>query len=137
MRLQSLEASETGSAFVLFNDDREPGRADSPSGERVRLIRQGKRVAGPRQGGAYQLYPRRAMCSSPASGRCFTGDSAPESNPTANDRDIKNPVAGNGFFFRHDQLPRVANRLCSRLPRETHTGVMEGASTRSPEDSTK
>lgn len=52
----------------------------------------------------------------------------------------KNPVAGNGVSCApagQDQLPRVANRLCSRLPRETQTGVMEGASTRSPEDSTK
>lgn len=59
----------------------------------------------------------------------------------------KHPVAGNGVFIagrqasgrltEADQLPRVENRLCSRLPRETQTGVMEGASTRSPEDSTK
>ena len=76
VRLQSLEASETGSAFVLFNDDRSQAELTLPSGERVRLIRQGEEGGWSWQGGAYQLYPWKGYVLKSGERALFHGDSA-------------------------------------------------------------
>ena len=80
VRCNLWRRARTGSAFVLFNDDRSQAELTLPSGERVRLIRQGKRVAGPGRAAPISSIPGRAMCSSPASGRCFTVTTHSESN---------------------------------------------------------
>ena len=72
VRLQSLEATETGSAFVLFNADQSKAELTLPSGELIPLDRQGEEGNWSWQGGPTSSSPGRAMCSSPVSGRCFT-----------------------------------------------------------------
>lgn len=76
VRLQSLEAGETGSAFVLFNDDRSQAELTLPSGERVRLIRQGEEGGWSWQGGAYQLYPWKGYVLKSGERALFHSDSA-------------------------------------------------------------
>ena len=63
VRLQSLEASETGSAFVLFNDDRSQAELTLPSGEAGSPDPSGEEGGWSWQGGAYQLYPLEGLCA--------------------------------------------------------------------------
>lgn len=75
VRLQSLEASETGSAFVLFNADQSEAELTLPSGEQLRLTRQGEEGGWSWQGGAYQLFPWKGYLLKSGERALFHGDS--------------------------------------------------------------
>lgn len=75
VRLQSLEASETGSAFVLFNDDQSQAELTLPDGEQVRLVRQGEEGNHSWQGGRYQLFPWKGYVLKSGDEALFHGDS--------------------------------------------------------------
>ncbi|WP_375056710.1 hypothetical protein [Zobellella sp. DQSA1] len=57
VRLNSTDSSQTGSAFVLFNADQSLAELTLPSGEQIRLSRQGNEGDWSWQGGIYQLFP--------------------------------------------------------------------------------
>ena len=76
MRLQSLEATETGSAFVLFNPDQSKAELTLPSGELIPLDRQGEEGNWSWQGGAYQLFPWKGYVLKSGDRALFHGDSA-------------------------------------------------------------
>lgn len=76
IRLQSLEASETGSAFVLFNTDQSQAELTLPSGEQLRLVRQGEEGNHSWQGGKYQLFPWKGYVLKSGERALFHGDSA-------------------------------------------------------------
>jgi outer membrane biogenesis lipoprotein LolB len=76
VRLQSLEANETGSAFVLFNADQSQAELTLPSGEQTRLTRQGDEGNWSWQGGAYQLFPWKGYLLKSGEQALFHGDSA-------------------------------------------------------------
>lgn len=75
IRLQSLEAGETGSAFVLFNADQSQAELTLPSGEQLRLVRQGEEGNHSWQGGAYQLFPWKGYLLKSGEQALFHGDS--------------------------------------------------------------
>ncbi|MGL5815660.1 MAG: hypothetical protein ACRCYW_20385 [Aeromonas sp.] len=75
VRLQSLEASETGSAFVLFNGDQSQAELTLPDGEQVRLVRQGEEGNHSWQGGRYQLFPWKGYVLKSGDEALFHGDS--------------------------------------------------------------
>lgn len=75
VRLQSLEASETGSAFVLFNGDQSQAELTLPDGEQVRLKRQGEEGNHSWQGGRYQLFPWKGYVLKSGDEALFHGDS--------------------------------------------------------------
>ena len=75
IRLQSLEASETGSAFVLFNADQSQAELTLPSGEQLRLVRQGEEGNHSWQGGKYQLFPWKGYVLKSGEQALFHGDS--------------------------------------------------------------
>ncbi len=76
VRLQSLEATESGSAFVLFNADRSQAELTLPSGELIPLDRQGEEGNWSWQGGAYQLFPWKGYVLKSGERALFHGDSA-------------------------------------------------------------
>lgn len=76
VRLQSLEANETGSAFVLFNADQSQAELTLPSGEQTRLTRQGDEGNWSWQGGAYQLFPWKGYLLKSGEQTLFHGDIA-------------------------------------------------------------
>lgn len=76
VRLQSLKASETGSAFVLFNADQSQAELTLPSGEQIRLVREGEEGNHSWQGGAYQLFPWKGYVLKSGEQPLFHGDSA-------------------------------------------------------------
>lgn len=76
IRLQSLEASETGSAFVLFNGDQSQAELTLPNGEQLRLVRQGEEGNHSWQGGQYQLFPWKGYVLKSGEQALFHGDSA-------------------------------------------------------------
>lgn len=75
IRLQSLEASETGSAFVLFNGDQSQAELTLPDGEQIRLVRQGEEGNHSWQGGHYQLFPWKGYVLKSGEQALFHGDS--------------------------------------------------------------
>ena len=77
VRLQSLEATETGSAFVLFNGDQSEAELTLPGGEQIRLTRQGEEGGWSWQGGAYQLYPWKGYVLKSGERALFHGDLTP------------------------------------------------------------
>ncbi|MGY4108129.1 hypothetical protein MNZ22_14090 [Aeromonas encheleia] len=76
VRLQSLKADETGSAFVLFGPDQREAELTLPNGEQIRLIRQGDEGNWSWQGGAYQLFPWKGYLLKSGEQVLFHGDSA-------------------------------------------------------------
>ncbi|MGY3904503.1 hypothetical protein ACW5XF_18865 [Aeromonas lusitana] len=75
IRLQSLEASETGSAFVLFNADQSQAELTLPRGEPIRLLRQGEEGNWSWQGAGYQLFPWKGYLLKSGEQALFHGDS--------------------------------------------------------------
>lgn len=76
VRLQSLEANETGSAFLLFNADQSQAELTLPNGEQTLLTRQGDEGNGSWQGGAYQLFLWKGYLLKSGEQALFHGDSA-------------------------------------------------------------
>ena len=75
IRLNPTDAGQTSSAFVLFNADQSQAELTLPSGEQHLLTRQGRKATGRGKAAATPSSPGRAMCSKPASRRCFTATS--------------------------------------------------------------
>ncbi|AUZ73889.1 MULTISPECIES: hypothetical protein [Aeromonas] len=76
VRLQSLEAGETGSAFVLFNADQSQAELTLPSGEQHLLTRQGAEGNWSWQGSGYTLFPWKGYVLKVGEQTLFHGDVA-------------------------------------------------------------
>ena len=76
VRLQSLEAGETGSAFVLFNADQSQAELTLPSGEQHLLTRQGAEGNWSWQGSGYTLFPWKGYVLKAGEQTLFHGDVA-------------------------------------------------------------
>ncbi len=63
IRLNPTDASQTSSAFVLFNTDQSKAELTLPTGEQHQLARQGMEGNWSWQGSGYTLFPLEGLCA--------------------------------------------------------------------------
>ena len=76
IRLNPTDAGQTSSAFVLFNADQSQAELTLPSGEQLRLVRQGEEGNWSWQGSGYTLFPWKGYVLKAGEQTLFHGDVA-------------------------------------------------------------
>ncbi len=104
VRLQSLEANETGSAFLLFNADQSQAELTLPNGEQTLLTRQGDEATGPGRAVPINFSSGRVICSNPASRHCFTATAPSDCQPMP--MSSQRPGSCRGVFYGWPQCWR-------------------------------
>ena len=77
IRLNPLDAGQTGSAFVLFNADQSQAELTLPSGEQHLLTRQGAEGNWSWQGSGYTLFPWKGYVLKSGDHVLYHGDLTP------------------------------------------------------------